>query len=231
MLWTAFTIGIVGSLHCVGMCGPIALALPYQGKMRWAAAGNVMLYNLGRIVTYGLLGAVIGIFGKGALLAGMQTYISIGLGVVLLLVALFSVNVESRLIRLPLVHRLQGWVKAQLGRLLRSRRKGSLLLIGMLNGLLPCGLVYMAIVGALTAGGILQGATYMALFGLGTVPLMMATALAGQFVSLQWRSRLRKLIPVFLVAFAILFIMRGLQFHIPADFRFWEGMQDLPLCH
>ncbi len=229
-MWTAFTIGLLGSLHCIGMCGPIALSLPYQGARRIYAAGNVLLYNLGRVATYSLLGVIIGLAGRGFFLAGFQSYLSIGLGVLLLAVALFSINVESQLLRIAIVQRLNGWVKKQLGRLLRQRGPGRLFLIGLLNGLLPCGLVYMAIVGALATEGIYSGALYMALFGLGTIPLMLATALAGQFIKLHWRTRLRKLIPVFLVAFAALFILRGLNFDVPAGLQFWNDMQNAPMC-
>lgn len=230
-LWTAFTIGLVGSLHCVGMCGPIALALPYQGKHRWVAAANVLLYNGGRVITYALLGLIIGTLGKGLFLAGLQTQVSIGLGILLLIIALFSINVEAGLLRIPAFAKLNGWVKQRLSALLRHHNRASLLFIGMLNGLLPCGLVYMAVVGAVATGHALEGMAYMSLFGLGTIPLMMATALAGQFINLRLRNRLRKLIPVFLVAFAVLFIARGLQFQIPDDFRFWEGLQEIPMCH
>jgi uncharacterized protein len=229
-IWTAFTIGLLGSLHCVGMCGPIALSLPYQGKERWRSAANVLLYNFGRVVTYTLLGSVIGIAGRGFFLAGAQAYISIGLGVFLLIVALFSIDVESRLLRIPLMSRLNQWVKMQLGRLLRGGRH-RLFSIGLLNGLLPCGLVYVAVVGAVSTGVVWQSAAYMAAFGLGTLPLMLATALAGQFINMKWRIRLRKLLPVFLVAFALLFIFRGLNFDVPIEFRFWEDMQEAPMCH
>lgn len=230
-LWTAFTIGLVGSLHCVGMCGPIALALPYQGQQRWVAASNVLLYNSGRVITYALIGLVIGTLGKGLFLAGLQSQVSIGLGILLLFIALFSINVEAKLLRIPAFSKLNGWVKQRLSALLRNHNRTSLLFIGMLNGLLPCGLVYMAVVGAVATGNIIEGMAYMSLFGLGTIPLMMATALAGQFINLRLRNRLRKLIPVFLVAFAVLFIARGLQFQIPDDFRFWEGLQEIPMCH
>ncbi|MCO6487011.1 MAG: sulfite exporter TauE/SafE family protein [Phaeodactylibacter sp.] len=230
-LWTAFTIGLLGSLHCVGMCGPIALSLPYQGSRRWQAGVNVLLYNVGRVITYGLLGLLVGLVGRGFFLAGFQSYVSIGLGVLLLAIALFSINVESQLLRIPFMQRLNAWVKKQLGWLLRQQSPGRLFLIGMLNGLLPCGLVYMAIVGALAAGSVPESALYMALFGAGTIPLMFATALAGQFINLQWRARLRKLVPVFLVAFAVLFILRGLNFDVPAGLQFWNDMQHAPMCH
>ena len=117
-----------------------------------------------------------------------------------------------------------------MGRLLRQQGPGKLFLVGMLNGLLPCGLVYMAIAGALAAGSIFNSALYMALFGLGTIPLMLATALAGQFIQLKWRARLRKLVPVFLVAFAVLFILRGLNFDVPTGLQFWNDMQNAPMC-
>jgi sulfite exporter TauE/SafE len=91
--------------------------------------------------------------------------------------------------------------------------------------------VYVAIVGAVSTGAIWNSALYMAAFGLGTIPLMLATALAGQFIKLEWRVRLRKLLPAFLVGFAILFIMRGLNFDVPIEFRLWEDMQNAPMCH
>jgi sulfite exporter TauE/SafE len=231
ILWTAFSIGLVGSLHCIGMCGPIALALPYQQGSRLHALGRVLLYNTGRVLTYTALGTVIGLAGRGLFLAGVQSWMSIALGALFLIAALFSINLESRVVRLPGVHQLNTWVQSSLGRLLRRQDSASLLGIGALNGLLPCGLVYMAVAGAVTSGSAAQGAAFMALFGLGTVPMMAAVAMAGQFISLRWRNRVRKLLPVFLITFAFFFIARGLNFTVPADIRFWETMQDQPMCH
>ena len=230
-IWTAFSIGLLGSIHCVGMCGPIALALPYQGPNRWKVAGGVFLYNLGRVVTYTLLGAAIGILGKGLLIAGVQTYLSIALGIAILIIAVLAIPVESRIARFPIIARLNQWVSRQMGYFLRQTGRFSTLFIGMLNGLIPCGLVYMAIAGAVSAGGILQGSAYMALFGLGTIPLLAITAVAGQAVNIQWRQRLRRLAPVLMIVIACLFIMRGLQFQTPAALRFWEDYQTVPMCH
>lgn len=231
VLFSAFGIGLVGSLHCIGMCGPIALALPYQQGSRLHALGRVLLYNTGRVLTYTVLGTVIGLAGRGLFLAGIQSWMSIALGVLFLVAALFSINLESKIVRLPGVHQLNAWVQSTLGRLLRRQDSASLLGIGALNGLLPCGLVYMAVAGAVTSGSAAQGAAFMALFGLGTVPMMAAVAMAGQFISLRWRNRVRKLLPVFLITFALFFIARGLNFTVPADIRFWETMQDQPMCH
>ncbi len=229
--WTAFMLGLVGSLHCVGMCGPIALALPYQSSYRWQILAKMLVYHSGRILTYTLLGTLLGLFGMGLLLAGVQTYISLGLGILLVFIALFSWNMEARILNIPFMRRLNLWVKKQLGLLLQQSGIQSLFLVGMLNGLLPCGLVYMAVVGALTTHTIAEGAIYMASFGLGTLPLMLATSLAGQFIGISWRNKVRKLVPVVLLAIAFLLIMRGLNFYIPSELRFLKEMSEVPMCH
>ncbi len=230
-LWTAFTIGLFGSLHCVGMCGPVACALPNQGSSKSALLGNALLYNLGRTVTYSLLGGLIGIVGRGLQLAGFQEIMSIVLGVMLLAIALFSINVEAKLLQLPGLNQLVFRLKSQLGRLLKDSGVNTSFFIGLLNGLLPCGLVYMGVVGALSTGGVGSGMAYMALFGLGTFPLMLATGLAGNFAGIRFRTALRKAYPAFLVFFAVLFLFRGLNFQVPSDFFFWAKMGDVPMCH
>jgi hypothetical protein len=228
-LWTAFTIGLFGSLHCVGMCGPIALALP--GGNRGKVPGNAILYNLGRTVTYALLGGAIGLMGKGLYLAGFQKTMSIAIGIALLVVALFSINVETRLLKIQLFNRLLFYLKMRLGMLMKNHTRSAPFFIGLLNGFLPCGLVYMAIVGALSTGGVLGGMSYMALFGAGTMPLMLVTVWFGNQASLRWRTILRKTYPFFLVFLGLLFLFRGLNFNLPYDFYFWEKMSDVPMCH
>jgi len=231
-LWTAFTIGLFGSLHCAGMCGPIACALPNGDGGKFHVIGNALRYNFGRTVTYSLIGAMIGIVGRGLQLAGFQQFISIALGVLLLVIALFSINVEAKLLQLPGLHQLVFRLKSKLGQLLKGTGVNASFFIGLLNGLLPCGLVYMAVVGALSTGGIWSGMGYMALFGLGTTPLMLATGLAGSFAGIKFRTALRKAYPAFLIFFAVLFIFRGINFHVPGDFFFWAKMGDeMPMCH
>ena len=229
-LWTAFTIGIIGSLHCLGMCGPIAMAMPYQAKSKWLTALNIMQYHLGRVITYAILGGIIGLVGRGIFLAGMQRSFSIGAGILLLVMAVFSLRVSSNLVSIPVVNRIFFWIKSTMGHLLKDKSASSILLIGMLNGLLPCGLVYMAIVGAVSTGDVVRGMGYMALFGLGTVPMVFVASIAGTFAGLRLRNTLRKLVPVFLLAFAVLLIMRGLNFDLPANFSFWETTENQLMC-
>lgn len=214
-LWTAFIMGLVGSLHCVGMCGPIALALPYQANSKWQSAFNVVLYNLGRILTYSFFGLLLGFLGKGIALSGYQQWVSIFLGCLLLITAVFSLPVESKLQNIGSVRWLMSQVQKSLGALLQKPDGGSLLLIGILNGFLPCGFVYVGLAGAVTTGSILKSMGYMALFGLGTVPLMLSVSLSSRFISLPTRRKIQKILPVFLFLFAILFILRGLNLGIP----------------
>ena len=190
----AFTLGFFGSLHCVGMCGPLAMAIPV-GENKLLAAWYLLLYNLGRTITYTLLGLFFGLLGYTATVAGLQSILSVVLGVVLILMVVFAATLESRLLTLPVISRIYIFVKRKLATLLNKKSVPSFLLFGMLNGLLPCGLVYIAIVGAMAVGSTLKGMLYMASFGLGTIPLMLAVVLLGQSVGLRWRNLFKKLYP------------------------------------
>lgn len=231
MFFTAFTIGLLGSLHCVGMCGPIALSLPKGQNNTFERLQNVLLYNLGRILTYAFLGIFIGLISQGLFLAHIQKGFSIGLGVFLLIVAIFSINIESHLLKNGWISRFYLYLKVQLNRLLGTNHTLAHFKIGVLNGFLPCGLVYVAIVGALAVEGWIGSIIYMLLFGLGTVPLMLATALAGKIISVNFRNMLKKAYPVFITGFAVLLIFRGLNLEIPATMDILISMKNEILCH
>ena len=209
-LSTAFILGLAGSLHCAGMCGPLALALPTAGPAGPGFVAGRFAYNLGRVVTYTMMGVVFGLIGRTLLLAGIQRWVSIALGIALL-AGLFA---SHRLSRWLPVARLVDWLKVRMGVLLRRRSGVSLGILGLLNGLLPCGLVYVACAGAIATSGVLSGAAYMAVFGLGTVPMMLAISLSGKLVPVSLRLRLRSWIPVTVSLLAILLILRGLSLGI-----------------
>ncbi len=214
ILVTALVLGLMGSFHCAGMCGPIAIALPLFGKSAAQKVFGSLLYNTGRIVTYGLMGAVFGLMGKGLELLGFQRVISIAMGAVMILAVIFPSIISSKKIGsgvIPLVEKL----KSSLGKLFTVKSFGSLFLIGLLNGLLPCGLVYMAVAGSIGTGSATLGALYMLLFGLGTMPMLLAINLSGGFVSASLRQKVNKLIPTLVVVVGILFILRGLSLGIP----------------
>ncbi len=207
----AFALGLVGSLHCAAMCGPLLLALPVplDGAGRFVAGR--LVYQLGRLATYCLLGVVAGVVGRTILLAGFQRWLSIALGVAILLGFLVSKKAALSAPVVRLVARLKSAMSAQL----RQRGFRSLALLGMLNGLLPCGLVYVALAGAVAWGGLLDGIAYMALFGLGTVPMMLAIGLSGKMFPPAFRLKLRGAIPVGVCLVAGLLILRGLALGIP----------------
>jgi len=210
-LWTAFTLGLVGSLHCAGMCGPLALALPPAGNSNLSYLGGRVAYNLGRIITYCAMGLVVGFIGKSLLLAGLQRWVSIALGVLLIVGLLAS----RKLALWKPVNLFVDQLKTSMGCLLRQRSFVALLLLGLLNGLLPCGLVYVAAAAATVAGGVSEGAQYMAVFGVGTVPMMMAISLSGKLVPVPLRLKLRRAIPVSVLLLGALLILRGLSLGIP----------------
>jgi uncharacterized protein len=201
----------LGSLHCAAMCGPLMLALqvPAGGPARFVAGR--FAYQSGRVATYCLLGIVAGLAGKSIFLAGLQRSLSISLGVAILLGFLISKQVS---LSAPVV-RLVAKLKTAMSVQLRRRGFRSLALLGMLNGLLPCGLVYVAMAGAVSRGTLLGAVVFMAWFGLGTLPMMLGISLSGKLVPLAPRQWLRRAIPLGICLLAGLLILRGLDLGIP----------------
>ena len=223
-LWTALLMGLIGSMHCAGMCGPIAISLPYRVGMQTKEETffKILVYNLGRIITYAFFGLLFGIVGKGFFTMGIQKWFLITLAVLLILIAIFSIDVESKALKIPAIGKFNKKIKELLAKTLKNATVKSFLYIGILNGFLPCGLVYMAIVAAIATGGVLNSVLYMILFGIGTMPMMMALGYGGHLLSTRFRTILRKLYPVFMIIFAILFLMRAFKINMmPEDFDFW----------
>lgn len=214
-LIAALSIGFVGSLHCIGMCGPIALALPAYGQGAFRRIAGPLLYNTGRIITYGLLGSLFGLLGKGFVIGGYQQLLSIILGVLILVSMLLPASLKSKLGMTKIITPFVVKVKSLLGRFLKQRTAGSFLIIGLLNGLLPCGLVYLAIAGAIATGDVFHSGTFMIMFGVGTIPALLFVSVAAGSISLNVRNRITKAIPVFTVVMACLLILRGLDLGIP----------------
>jgi len=213
------------------MCGPIAVAMPMTTTNRWQLVSNSLLYNLGRAITYSLLGIFIGVIGEGILFAGLQKGLSIFTGITLLIIVFFSINLERKIIALPFFHQLFFKLKVQLAKLLKKTSQWTSLSIGMLNGLLPCGLVYLAMVGALSAGSILESSLYMFCFGLGTMPLMVIFILLGKGTHQKYSVQLQQLYPAFLSVLALWFIYRGAHFYLPPDFKLSAALEYIPMCH
>ena len=214
LLITAFGLGILGSAHCLGMCGPLALAIPAPKNTLGQRLRSALLLNGGRVITYALIGALFGLFGRGLQLAGLQQGVSIAMGAVILLSLLMPSILKFRWLTKgagTFVMRMQGVMARQLKR----TSSGGLFITGTLNGLLPCGMVYLALAGALAQDGWWQGALFMLFFGLGTWPALIGLRVSGGFFGPQFRSRLKQVAPYAYAVIAVLFILRGLGLGIP----------------
>lgn len=215
ILISAFVLGIMGSFHCAGMCGPIAIALPLHGNTVSGKIFGGSLYNLGRSITYGLMGALFGLVGQGMAMMGFQQKVSVIMGSLMIVSILFPALFRNQYSLNKSWFSLVGKLKSTIGKMFSIRSYQSLFFIGMLNGLLPCGLVYMAIAGAIGTGSAAMGTLYMLLFGLGTIPMLLGISLAGNLLGLAVRNRINKLIPFMVVLVGIFFILRGLSLGIP----------------
>jgi|ERR1700752_3053378 len=211
----AISLGFFGSFHCIGMCGPIALTIPVYTQGRFYKTASILLYNSGRIFTYSLLGIFFGLVGQGFALAGLQQILSVALGVLILLAILLPQQIVLKYTITNTFFKLFGIIKSKLADRLTKKGFSSLLILGALNGLLPCGLVYMAIAASVASSSVLNAALFMAFFGLATVPLMFSISYFSNLVSIRFRSNIRKAVPYVTTIMALLLIVRGLNLNIP----------------
>lgn len=215
MILSAIILGLMGSLHCVGMCGPIAFMLPVDRTNSYKKLGQILLYHFGRLLSYGIIGLVFGLFGKGLYVFGMQQKLSIAIGILMIVLVLIPYKTFSKYnLSKPLFKVISG-VKNRLGQELKKKRSDTFLTIGFLNGFLPCGLVYMALFGAIAMGSATEGSLYMILFGLGTIPLMTTVIYFSGLLKGGIRQKAQKLIPIFVILIGALFIIRGLGLGVP----------------
>ncbi len=211
---TAFAMGLVGSFHCVGMCGPIALSLPINSDSFLSKFSGALLYNAGRIITYSVFGLLFGSIGKTIALFGYQQWLSIILGVLIIAFIILPKKMSVFNSNNFLLSRLSK-LRERLGKLLLKKNYSSLFSIGLLNGLLPCGLVYMAVAGAIAAGDVFKSIFFMAFFGLGTLPMMWGIAFFGNFININMRQKIRKAYPYMMMLMACMLIVRGMGLGIP----------------
>lgn len=215
LVLAALTLGLTTGFHCIGMCGPIALSLGLSKQQQTNFHLKNITYQLGRIFTYALLGALLGLVGEGFNLAGFQSYLTIFSGIVLIIMAIFSFGGNDFAAKIPFFNQFLLKVKLNLGKQLTKTGYSSRFLTGVLNGFLPCGMVYMALTASLAAGGVWQGALFMALFGLGTFPFMFLVVVFGNMINTATRTNILKIIPVLMLVLGTLFILRGLELGIP----------------
>lgn len=214
-LWGAFLIGMAGSLHCVGMCGPLLVALPVSSKSRLSFFTGRIIYNAGRIASYIFLGMLMGTFGSAAALFGFQKNVSVLLGAAVIFMVIVPRRYKNKISKIPVYGFYNRKLQTYIGKMLKKDSIFTLLILGMLNGLLPCGLVYVGLLGAINTSALTKGMIYMGLFGLGTLPLMFTITIMGQYVSLGLRRKLSRIVPLLALMLGVVFILRGLDLGIP----------------
>ena len=215
MLYSAFIFGLISSFHCVGMCGPIAMMLPVDRNNEAKKVTQIITYHIGKLTAYGILGLIFGILGRSFYLAGMQQQLSIIVGVLMIVVALVPEKIFAKYNFSKPVYKIISKVKSSLGQQFKNKSYKSLFTIGLLNGFLPCGMVYVAIFGAIAMQSVSLGVLYMLLFRIGTIPMLTAVIYISNVLSFSFRGTLQKIIPVVAVVIGMLFIIRGLGLDIP----------------
>ena len=225
MIATAFLMGLIGSLHCVGMCAPIALALPYAREQRYKMVFQTLQYNVGRAIMYAIQGSLLGFLGLGLAWAGLQQFLSIFIGLVFVGVALWSFGSRNTSYATPFFQTINGRFRRFFAKILRG--PSSHFLLGVVNGLLPCGLVYWALATSVLMFSPVKSAVFMFFFGVGTMPLMMGAIIGSRFINRQLLNKLYAFLPVYQLLLGFLLIGRG--FMIDAA-GFWQ-LRIVPTCH
>ncbi len=233
MLYTAFIFGLISSLHCIGMCGPIAMMLPVDRNNPIKRRIQIAVYHLGRLMAYASIGLIFGLLGKGFFMAGFQQKLSVFIGIAMILVAVVPEQLFAKYNFSKPVFKVISKVKTALGSQFKNKSYQSLFTIGVLNGFLPCGMVYVALFGAIAMQSASYGILYMVLFGLGTVPMMSAVVYLNSFLTLSTRNKIQKIIPFVAVFIGILFVLRGLGLGVayvsPSSMSLF--VQESPNCH
>lgn len=207
----AFFIGLLGSLHCIGMCGPLAFSVPVLKPGYWWLIIDKLSYQFGRIIAYVVLGLCAGLIGRQLWILEFQQGISVISGLLILVAAC------SRLFKRSPSNKNFSFLLKPFHQLLSFtlKHKANHLIIGIVNGFLPCGFIYLALIGALNTGSIGNAASYMFWFGCGTVPLMLLATLSMSFTGKLLRAKINGVLPYIMVCLGIWFILRGLALDIP----------------
>jgi sulfite exporter TauE/SafE len=216
LLLGGLTLGLAGSFHCIGMCGPLSLALPvHHVQSPFKKITLLVSYQVGRILTYAFLGLLIGLAGRPLQIGQYQQGLSIGIGMLIIMAAILYQK-SSYSLHWPLLTRFFNGVQQFISQRLRAAKSGHhFFVLGMANGWLPCGLVYVALASTFSIGKLEESVGFMAAFGAGTLPSMLLVGLSGQLIKPTLRLSLQKMVPYFVVGMGILLILRGLNLGIP----------------
>jgi sulfite exporter TauE/SafE len=213
-LIAGFTLGAAGSLHCVGMCGPLSMALPTWHLSALGKFVSLLLYQFGRIITYSVFGLIFGLAGRSIYLAGFQQWFSIIAGSIILTAAILYF-IQKHTVRFSFFNRFYILIQVWISKIIKGNSTpAGFLLLGMANGLLPCGMVYMAIAATLSFTQLSQSIGFMAMFGAGTLPAMLFVGYSGQIIKPRLRMLFKKTVPFVVTLIGVVMILRGLNLGI-----------------
>ncbi|MFZ1530016.1 MAG: sulfite exporter TauE/SafE family protein [Ferruginibacter sp.] len=208
---SALLLGLGGSLHCLGMCGPLVMGMPFQQLAPHNKPGALLTYSVSKALAYGGMGVLMGLLGKGFELMNWQQVLSVIAGAIIILIALMPQILKR-------VH-TNFFFQKQFAAVYASIQQNPSLkhfgILGFLNGLLPCGLVYTALAGSAVAASAGGGFLFMFLFGIGTAPALVALVLLKNKLSLNFRRNFARLSLVFSLLIGGLLIARGMNLGIP----------------
>ena len=228
----AITLGLLSSFHCLGMCGPIAFVLPVGQRTKSAKILGISSYNLGRITTYSVLGLLIGFFGEGLRFMGISQLLSIVLGVALILYVVFAKRLVKINVHNKYAYQFNAFVKAKLSVFLKRKTNSGLYVLGLLNGLIPCGVVFIALQGALLQTKLLNSALFMLVFGIGTIPMLFSVTYLSNTFKPVTKLKINKIMPYLTVLIALLLIVRGANLDIPyLSPNYDEQTNEMSCCH
>lgn len=229
MILVALSLGFFGSLHCIGMCGPLAvMACHHESRSNMQ---TVLMYNVGRVSTYALLGITFGIIGQLLYIASLQKAAAIASGIVLILAFLLSINIDAKIGQSSVGRWINRKVQFLFSKLTGQHSLKSTFMFGLLNGLLPCGLVYLALAGALACESVVTSGMFMIAFGIGTLPAMMGAISGYKLLGIRGRNLIRRILPTVSLFVGLFLIYRGVYIDVPLELNFWEAMQQPIMCH
>ena len=233
MIWLALNMGLIGSLHCIGMCGPLSI-LGVSGRNHSSKIGilaDTIIYQLGRIASYAFLGLIFGLIGSSFAVVGMQKIVSIVFGVAMVILAITASNWLNKLERFTFLRRWNTLVMDVMQHYLGKMGGRNVGVIGLLNGLIPCGLVYFAFATSMAQDNVGESILFMTIFGLGTTPLMVAMTWFG----LGWRQKIKfsyqKLLPILAFSTGLILLWRGFEIKVPENLTLLLSMKDPVMCH
>jgi hypothetical protein len=227
---SALLLGGISSFHCVGMCGAFAFSIPTHHLSPVKKIVAILLYNIGRITTYSMFGLLFGLVGRQISLAGFQQWFSIIAGIIVLMIVIQSL-LKKPVFHLPGYNKILNSITKLISAFVGKSSLGSIYLLGVANGLLPCGLVYVAITGALAAGTISGATGFMAAYGLGTLPAMFTLSYFNFIISISARNTMKRAVPFVVAAMGVLLILRGMGLGIAYISPAFSSAAGIISCH